>query len=80
MAIIKIKKPLNFHAILEKMKLDADKNKIKWTGNTQHGHVTNQVFEARYETDEQYIIIEIIKKPPFVSLAKIEREIQRFFS
>ena len=77
---IKVAKPKNMQVLFSKAKNDAKKHNISWAGDIQQGHGTGFGFEASYTVDTDYITICVLKKPPLVSKALIERKIKEYLS
>ncbi|MCL2355969.1 MAG: hypothetical protein FWC70_02260 [Defluviitaleaceae bacterium] len=77
---IKVSKPKNTQALLEKAKSDAEKYGISYSGDITGGRASGMGFEGSYTVDENFIIIEVLKKPIFVSGARIEKEVSRYIS
>ena len=75
---IKIPKPKNMQALFSKARIDAKKHNISWTGDIQQGHGAGFGFEGSYVVDGDYITICVLKKPPLVSKALIERKVKEY--
>jgi len=78
--IIKVTRPQDMHALYTRAKNDAEKHGIKWTGDMQQGHGSGFGFEGRYVVDANYITVTVLKKPLFVTKARVEREIKQYVS
>ena len=78
--IIKVPKPKDLQALLDRAKSDADKHGILYEGDITAGHGSGMGFEGRYVIDADFIIIHVLKKPMFVSKAKIETEVKKYIS
>ena len=77
---IKIPKPKNVHSLFSTVKKDAEEKNISWTGDIHSGHGESRGFECSYVVDGDYVTITVTKKPPWVTKAKIEKEIKKYFS
>ena len=75
---IKIAKPDNLQLLFTKAARDADKHGIIWHGDINSGHGLGLGFEGSYLVDENYITINVLKKPLYVSKTRIEREINNY--
>ncbi|MCL2409025.1 MAG: hypothetical protein FWC96_05350 [Oscillospiraceae bacterium] len=74
----KVDRPENLETVFSKAKSDAEKHNISWSGDIQRGKAEGSGFEGSYVVDSDGITICIIKKPAFVSKAKIEKEVRRY--
>ena len=75
---IRLDRPKDLQAVFSKAKRDVDKRGISWSGDTQQGHCSGFGFEGTYVVDEGYITITVLKKPLFITKARIDKEIKRY--
>jgi len=75
---IKVPKPNNLSALFARAKNDADKHSISYEGDINSGHGSGMGFEGSYTIDADFIIIQVLKKPVFVSKSKIESEVKKY--
>ena len=77
---IKLPSPKNLSALFLKAKSDAEKHNITWAGDTKQGHGKGFGFEGSYTVDTDCITISVLMKPPFLSKARIEKEVMKYLS
>jgi len=77
---IKIEKPKDLQTVISRAKNDAQKYNIFYEGGNNSGRCSGYNFEGTYVVDGDFIIIEIKKKPVFVTKAIVEKEIRKYLS
>ena len=66
--------------LFERVRLLADHNKVKLTGDEFEGEFKGKTLVGSYRVDGDTLFLTIIKKPAMASWLKIEKEIDLFFN
>jgi hypothetical protein len=77
--IIKVEKPPDLQAVVVKARDDAEKYNIVYEGDSNSGYCSGHGFEGTYVVDRDYIVIAVKKKPAFVTKARVEKEVRKYF-
>jgi len=77
---IKFDRPHDIQALFERATSDANKNGIKWAGDTRSGQASGRGFEGTYSVDEEFITIRLNKKPALITKSRVERAIKNYIS
>lgn len=76
----KADKPANLKAALARAKNDAAKRGIFCEGDAQRGRASGLGFSGVYVVGQDYITISVLKKPPFITNAMIERAVRKYLT
>ncbi|MFP3153600.1 hypothetical protein LQZ18_04075 [Lachnospiraceae bacterium ZAX-1] len=76
----KAAKPIDLQKLLERGKTDAEKYSICFEGDLTQGKGAGYHFAGGYVVGADYITVRILKKPPFVSRARIEKGIRNYMN
>ena len=72
---IKVKIADHPDKLITKAKLAAEKHGLRFTGDTEKGLIKGFGIEAHYLLQEDVLTVNILRKPLFLSWAKVEQKI-----
>ena len=75
---IQLPKPRDIQALFSRATADADKHNITWRGDIHQGQGAGRGFEGSYTVDTESITIYVLKKPAWVTKARIEKAVRQY--